>query len=150
MSKCNEAVVPQRIYHHHHNRLIALFPGPLGWSVGRRELLDFTVQGYNRFKSEPQVDGQTSKSIGNNFNWGSHADLLTKFYFWTLKNSVTRRDWYVYVQKFQRSTEPGSEQFNMPLTQIHSEMCISRESVAPVLTTKVTSTICADVQRHTN
>ena len=29
----------------HHNRFMALFPGPPGWTSARRELLDFTVQG---------------------------------------------------------------------------------------------------------
>jgi len=30
---------------HTHNRFTALFPGPPGWAGGRRELLDFMVQG---------------------------------------------------------------------------------------------------------
>jgi len=29
---------------HHHNRFMALFPGPPGWAGARRELLDFLVQ----------------------------------------------------------------------------------------------------------
>jgi len=29
----------------HHNRFTSLFPGPPGWAVARRELLDFMVQG---------------------------------------------------------------------------------------------------------
>ena len=29
----------------HHNRFMALFPGPPGWASARRELLDFMVQG---------------------------------------------------------------------------------------------------------
>ena len=32
-------------YRHHHNRFMALFPGPPGWAGARRELLDFMVQG---------------------------------------------------------------------------------------------------------
>jgi len=35
----------QHCYHHHHNRLTALFPGPPGWAGAGRELLDFMVQG---------------------------------------------------------------------------------------------------------
>ena len=31
--------------HHHNNRFTALFPGPPGWAVARRELLEFVVQG---------------------------------------------------------------------------------------------------------
>ena len=30
---------------HHHNRFIALYPGPPGWAGASRELLDFMVQG---------------------------------------------------------------------------------------------------------
>jgi len=33
------------LYHHHHNRFTALFPGPPRWAGARRELLDFMVQG---------------------------------------------------------------------------------------------------------
>jgi len=33
------------VIYHHHNRFMALFPGPPGWAGARRELLDSTVQG---------------------------------------------------------------------------------------------------------
>jgi len=34
-----------QLYHHHHNRLTAPFPGQPWWASARRELLDFMVQG---------------------------------------------------------------------------------------------------------
>jgi len=47
--------------HHHHNRFMALFPGPPGWAGARRELLDFMVQGeINRGRHTDHPTGRHS------------------------------------------------------------------------------------------
>jgi len=46
---------------HHHNRFTALFPGPHGWAIARRELLDFMVQGkINRARHTDHPAGRHS------------------------------------------------------------------------------------------
>jgi len=46
---------------HHHNRFMALFPGPPSWAGARRELLDFMLQGkINRCWHTDHPDGRHS------------------------------------------------------------------------------------------
>jgi len=50
----------------HHNRFMALFPGPPGWAGARRELLDFKVQGkINRGSHTDHPDGCHSIRTSN-------------------------------------------------------------------------------------
>jgi len=58
-------LITQYIYITHHNRFMALFPGPLRWAGAKRELLDFTVQGkINRGRHTDHLAGR--HSIWNN------------------------------------------------------------------------------------
>ena len=47
--------------YHNHNRFTALFPGPPGWAIARREPLDFMVQGkINRGRHTDHLAGRHS------------------------------------------------------------------------------------------
>ena len=60
----------------HHNRFMALSPGPLGWAGARRELLDFMVQG--------------------KINRGRHTDL-SLIHIWRCRRStLCRSRWSPY------------------------------------------------------